>query len=215
MLFDVLFFLLPLLLCICVVAGYRLQYLLAILTAAFNLVYAVLLSAMSPLSIEGYSGWMMLPVVLAFKKDVSFYYALQTMRYFFLLIFFSSAIWKIRAGAIFNVEQMSAILVNQHAAYLVAEPNAWFSNVVKYLVTHRQLSYIIYLLATLSEFIFIIGFFTKRFDKLLIIVFILFVLLDYFLMSINYFSWTAFLVCLWLSKYECPPKERPASALST
>lgn len=193
--------------------GNRLQPLLAILTAVFNLVYGILLTSTSPLSIEGYSGWMMLPIILAFRSDVSFYYALQTMRYFFLLIFFSAAIWKIRTGAIFNVEQMSAILVNQHAAYLVAEPNAWFSNVVKYLVTHRQLSYIIYLLATLSEFIFIVGFFTKRYDKLLIIVFVLFVLLDYFLMSINYFSWTAFLACLWLSKYKCPSTDRPVSAL--
>ena len=205
---DTSFFLLPLLLCISCVAGYRAQYLLAIVTAIFNLIYAVLLSSMSPLSIEGYVGWMVLPIVLAFRNDVSFYYALQSIRYFFLLIFFSAALWKIRAGGIFNGEQMSAILVNQHATYLVAEPDAWFSNFIKWLVVHKQVSYIIYLLATLSEFIFIIGFFTKRYDRLLIIVFLLFVSLDYFLMRINYFSWTAFLACLWLSRYECPAKER-------
>ena len=194
--------------CICSVAGYRAQYLLAIFTAFFNLVYAVLLSSMSPLSIEGYVGWMMLPIVLAFKKEASFYYALQSMRYFFLLIFFSAAIWKIRAAGIFNGEQMSAILMNQHAAYLVDQPNAWFSNFIKYLIDHQQLSYTIYLLATLSEFIFVVGFFTKRFDRLLIIVFLAFLLFDYFLMHINYFSWTAFLPCLWFSKYACPTGER-------
>jgi hypothetical protein len=201
-LLDWLFLLLPLLMCLCIVAGYRVQYWLAIITAVFNLIYAALLSAMSPLSIEGYVGWMVLPFVLAFRNDTSFYYALQTVRYFFLLIFFSAAIWKLRAGGIFNGEQMSAILVNQHTTYLVDQPDAWFSNFIKYLIDHKQVSYTIYLLATLSEFVFVVGFFTKKYDKLLMGMFILFVAFDYFLMRINYFSWTAFLACLWLSRYK-------------
>ena len=138
-LFDALFLLLPMLMCIASARGHRSQPLLAILTAVFNLMYAVLLSAMSPLSIEGFVGWMVLPIVLAFRNDASFYYALQTMRYFFLLIFFSSAIWKIRAGGIFNGEQMSAILVNQHAAYLIDQPDSWFSNFIKYLINNKMI----------------------------------------------------------------------------
>ena len=201
-LFDGLFFLIPLLMFSCCIANYKLQYQLAVLTAVFNLIYAILLSSLSPLSIEGYVGWIMLPIVLAFRNETSFYYALQSMRYFFLLIFFSSAGWKIRAGGIFNTEQMSAILVNQHAAYLVEEPGNWFAKFIRYLIVHKQLSYIIYLLATLSEFVFVVGFFTKRFDRLLIVIFVAFVLLDYFLMGINYFSWVAFLACLWFSRLQ-------------
>ena len=206
-LFDALFLLLPLLLCVCCIAGYRMQYLLAILTAVFNLIYAVLLSSMSALSMEGFVSWMMLPIIFAFRNETSFYYTLQSMRYFFLLIFFSSAVWKIRTGAIFNTEQMSAILVNQHAACLVDQPDSWFSNFIKYLISHKQISYVIYLLATLSEFVFVIGFFTKRFDRLLIIIFLVFVALDYFLMGINYFSWIAFLGCLWFSRLERPAEK--------
>ncbi len=201
-LFDGLFFLLPLLLCVSCVKGYRWQYFLAIVTAVFNLVYAVLLSSMSPSSIEGFTGWIMLPIVLIFRKEESFYYALQSMRYFFLLIFFSSALWKIRAGGIFNTEQMSAVLLEQHAAYLVAAPGDWFSRFISYLVVHKQLSYTIYLIATLCEFVFLVGFFTRKYDRLLMIVFLVFVTTDYFLMRINYFSWTAFLGCLWFSRYE-------------
>lgn len=212
-LLDCLFFLLPALLCISTVAGYKVQNFLAILTAVFNLVYAVVISAMSPLSIEGYIGWMVLPLVLVSRNDTCFYYALQAIRYFFLLILFSSAIWKVRAGGIFNGEQMSAILVNQHAAYLADQPGNWYSNFIKYLVIHKQLSYIIYLLATLSELAFVVGFFTKRYDRLLILIFVAFVSLDYFLMKINYFSWTAFLACLWFSEYRCLQPEKYRSAL--
>ncbi len=199
---DSLYFLLPLSLFISCLAGYKLQYILAIATSAFNLVYAILLSTMSPLSIEGFTGWIMLPLVFAFKNERSFYFILQTMRYFFLLIFFSAALWKIRAGGIFNTEQMSAILLKQHAAYLVGSTGEWYVGFINYLVSHKILSYCLYLAAALAEFVFIIGFFTKKYDRLLIIIFLAFALFDYFLMGINYFSWSAFLSCLWFSSYK-------------
>ncbi len=200
--FDGLFILLPLLLCISCIKGYRLQYVLAIATAVFNLVYTFLITILSPLSIQGYSGWILIPLIFAFRKEASFYYSLQTIRYFFLLIFVSSALWKIRAGGIFNEEQMSGILLKQHAAYLVEQPADWFSKMINYLVIHKPISYSIYLAATISELVFIVGFFTKRYDRILIIVFLAFVSLDYFLMRINYFSWTAFLGCLWFSRHK-------------
>ena len=199
---DGLYFLLPVLLCICCIGGYRLQYILAIATAVFNLCYGILLSTMSPLSIEGFTGWIMLPLVFAFKKDGYFYYMLHTMRYFFLLIFASAALWKIRAGGIFNTEQMSAILLKQHAAHLVGSPGDWFSKFINYLVIHKQLSYCIYLMATLCELVFFIGFFTKKYDKALVIIFLAFITFNYFLMGINYFAWSAFLGCLWFSRYK-------------
>lgn len=198
-LLDSLFLLLPIGLVLCCIANYRLQYYLAAATAVFNLIYAVLLAAVSPLSIEGFTAWMVLPLVLAFKKDATFYYLIQTMRYFFLLIFFSAGCWKIRAGGIFNWEQMSGILLTQHAAVLVEIPGSLFSRFINYLVIHQKLSYLLYLFATLSELIFVIGFFTKKFDKLLMVLFLLFVLFDYFLMGINYFSWVTFLGTFWFA----------------
>ena len=199
-LFDALYFILPLALYISCIRDYRIQYFLAVATAVFNLVYAVMLSALSPLSIEGFTGWMLLPLLFAFKRGSSFYYMFHSLRYFFLLIFFSAALWKFRAGGIFNEEQMSAILLKQHSAYLVGKPDDWFSSMIGYLVKHDKLSYLIYLLATLMEGVFIIGFFTRRYDRILILLFLTFVAFDYFLMRINYFSWTAFIGCLWYSR---------------
>lgn len=200
---DGLFIALPVAMCLSVYLGFRIQNVLAMITALFNLVYAVLLSSVSVLSIEGFTGWMLLPMMFAFRGERSFYFALQCMRYFFIIMFFSAGLWKIRAGGIFNIEQMSAILVNQHAAYLVSDPGDWFARFIQYLIIHKYLSYAIYFLATLSELIFVVGFFTKRWDRLLIILFIVFVVLDYFLMRINYFSWVPFLGCLWYGRLKC------------
>ncbi|HMD01181.1 MAG TPA: hypothetical protein VKH37_13555 [Ferruginibacter sp.] len=201
---DGLFILLPLLMCAACVAGSRIQRPLAILTAIFNLVYAIMLSLMSPLSIEGFTGWMLLPLLFAFKKEASFYYILHCLRYLFILIFSSSALWKICTGAVFNTEQMSAILANQHAAYLVSANGDWYANLITYFIGHQNLSYCIYLAATLAELVFVVGFFTKKWDRILIVIFLLFVAVDYFLMRINYFSWVAFMGCFRFSRYQNP-----------
>jgi len=45
---------------------------------------------------------------------------------------------------------------------------------------------------------FIIGFFTRRYDRLLIALFILFLLADQFIMRIGYYEVTPFLIPLWI-----------------
>jgi len=177
---------------------------MAILHSLFSLVYALLLSSFTPLSVLGFAGWILLPLVFIFRYERGFYFSLNSMRYIFLLILISTGLWKIRAGGIFNPEEMSGILLKQHAAYLVHAPGDWFTNCINYLVIHQNLSYLLYLMVTIAELSFIIGFFTKRFDKVLILVFLLFVLFNFLLMRINYFAWIAFLGCLWYAKYREP-----------
>lgn len=204
--FDTLYFLLPALLVLLCLINHKFQYFIAVLNSIFNFIYALLISSLSASSIEGFVGWILLPLVFAFKTDRGFYYALSCVRYIFLLIFFSAGVWKIRAGGIFNAEQMSGILAMQHSAYIAANNNEWFTGVVKYLIGHSRVSYILYLAGAIGEFAFCIGFFTKKFDRLLITIFLFFVLFNFILMRINYFSWVAFLGCLWFSKYSEPEK---------
>lgn len=182
----------------------RFQYTAALISVIVNFLYTLLLSSLSALSIEGLVCWFLLPIIFVFKTERVFYYGLNAMRYIFLIIFFSAGLWKIRAGGIFNIEQMSAILLLQHSSYITADPGNWFSKFIIYLVNNTWLSYAIYLMATLAEIAFIIGFFTKKFDKLLIVLLTLFVVFDLFLMRINYFSWLSFLACLWYAKYDLP-----------
>lgn len=163
-----------------------------------------MLSTFSALSIEGFMGWILLPLLFVFKSERGFYYLLNTMRYIFLLIFFSTGLWKLRAGGVFNLEEMSGILVKQHAAYISQQPNDWFANFIHYLVVHYKTAYLLYLATVMVELSFVVWFFTKKFDKILMVLFLLFVLFDFILMRINYFSWVAFLLCLWFAKYDEP-----------
>ncbi len=61
------------------------------------------------------------------------------------------------------------------------------------------MSYAIYLTAFLFEFAFVIGFFTRKLDRFFIVIFCLFIMFDYLLMGINYFSWLPFLGTLYFS----------------
>lgn len=204
-LLDILYLLFPLILLFTI--NSKKQVYAAITVCVYNFIYALILSSFSSLSIEGFTGWILLPLLFIFISVKGFYYVLHCLRYIFLIMFFSAGIWKLRAGGVFNIEEMSGILLKQHAAYITQLPNDWFSYWIHFLVIHFKTAYFLYLASTLAELVFVVGFFTKKFDKLLIVLFLLFIIFDFVLMRINYFSWVAFLICLWFAKYEDPQTE--------
>ncbi len=201
---DAVFLLLPVALTLAVFFKSRLVTFVAILTVLFNMAYAYLFSIFTFVSIEVFTAWMFVPLVFASSNIRTNYYLLHIVRIIFLLIFFSTALWKIRAGGVFNPDQLSAILLRQHASLLLSDSSSLFSQLLTFLIVNKAVSYTIYLLAFLLEFIFIVGFLTRKYDRLLIACFILFLVFDYLLMEINYFPWTPFLGCLFFSRREEP-----------
>ena len=95
---------------------------------------------------------------------------------------------------------MSGILLFQHKELLANSPGFWQSNLITFLVEHKILSYILYLSTVLLELSFIVGFFTKKFDRLLILGFIFFLLMDHLIMRIPYYEVSPLLLTLWFSK---------------
>ena len=154
-------------------------------------------------SIEGHIAWLFLPVLFAFGNHLErFYYVMHAIRYYFLFFFATAAIWKIRQGGLFNVEQMSAILLSQHKVFLVGWPEHWFTGLVYYLVEHKWLSFSLYLSATLLELTFITGFFYKKYDRILFGLFVLFLLFDFIVMRIPYFEVLPIATILLVSGYK-------------
>jgi hypothetical protein len=134
----------------------------------------------------------------------TFYFLLHGLRYFFLFFFSSAGIWKIVQQGIFNIEQMSGVLLYQHKEYLTSSSN-WYSTAVLWLINHSSISYLLYFAAFLVELSFIIGFFTKKFDLFLAAAFLLFLLMDILLMRINYAEVSPFLLTLIYSRYRPHP----------
>lgn len=167
--------------------------LLAFTCCIYNAVYGMMVCLFTTLSIHGFASWVIVPLIFAGLNKEDDYYFINLVRFAFLIIWVSTAVWKIRAGGIFNAEQMSAILFQQHVAYMYANHDT-YSVFISWFINHPKISYLVYLAAFLFELIFIVGFFTKKWDKAIILLFFIFLLMDFVFMRINYIFWGVFII---------------------
>ena len=155
-------------------------------------------------SIESHVAWLLMPVLFATNNAKQFYYVMHGLRYFFLFFIASAGIWKLRQGGIFYPQELSGILLEQHATHLVSAPGHWQSKFIYWLVRNPGTGRFLYVGAALLELSFIAGFFTRKFDKVLVIAFIIFLLMDLLVMRIPYFELMPLLLPLVYSRYEEP-----------
>jgi hypothetical protein len=201
-LFDILFYSMPLIYFLIYKFKKRFASTVGIIMLIVNFCY-IQCYALYPInSIEAQIAWMLFPILFITKKEKTFALLFDGLRYFFLFFFASAAAWKIGQGGIFNIDQMSAVLLFQHNQLLTNSPGYWQTNILYYLIQHPVLSYCIYLSAAILEASFIIGFFTKKVDRLLVWIFIVFLIADYFIMRIPYFEVSALLLTLMLKSSE-------------
>lgn len=197
LLFDVVYYSAPLLL---LAAGLAKPKWILITASYVLLVNWIYLQAYFLYPISSYTifvVWLIFPVIFLVKNEKIFALLFEGLRFFFLYFFLSAGIWKIRNGGLFNHEQLSAILLEQHKEMLTNSPHYWLSKFYQWLISHVTFSYLLYITVTLTELSFIIGFFTKHFDKMLIIIYLIFLLADYFIMRIPYYETLPFLLTLY------------------
>ncbi len=202
--FDVLFYSMPLLLLLAYKKSIRLAVAVAVTMFVVNYMYIQCYTLYPLVSIEGFIAWLLFPFLFMTISLRSFYLVLQALRYFFVFFFVSAGIWKFVQGGIFNIDQMSGIFLFQHKEYLTSSPNSWYTAFIYWFVSHPYVSYFLYLAATLLELSFITGFFTRRFDRFLVYAAIIFLLTDVFFMRIPYWEISPFLITLLFSKYTVP-----------
>lgn len=123
--------------------------------------------------------YFLLPLPLVCKNETSQKLAWEAVRYYFLYIMISAAIWKIGRGTAFSNEHFQEVYFRQHSFLWILEPRP----------RGQELSSLFnaFAVATVFQLSFAIGLFTKRFDFLLAIGFTVFVLINYLFMGIT--SW--------------------------
>jgi hypothetical protein len=151
---------------------------------------------------EIHHGPFILYVLLAFafltNREERFYFILRGCRYYFLYIFVSAALWKTLRGAAFDGREMSRILLLQHIDLLSSDCQTGLCRFYAWLIGHPAIAQGLYIGAVIMESVFVVGFFTRRFDRLLLGLAILFVAADLLVMRIPY--WTLLLggITLWM-----------------
>lgn len=198
-LLDGSYLIINLILVVCYLKNSKYLSIICIFTLFINLTFALLSSISEICTIGPLTPNFIVPLIL-FKKDLKwFYFSLHSVRIIFIIIFFSAALWKLRTGAIFNLEQMSAILIHQHAPYFTVNSGNVYAKIILFFIEHKILSYSVFLLGFLAELLFIVGFFTKKYDKQLMILFVGFLVFNLFFMRIDYLNWFVFAGTLFLS----------------
>ena len=203
-LLDALFFTMPLLYWLLYRRSQLWGTVIAIIMLVVNWVYIQCYTLYPTNSIESFIGWLLFPVLFITTSLRSFYFLLNGLRYFFLFLFASAGLWKLVQQGVFNVDQMSGVLLYQHKEFLTSAPDHWLSHFFYWIINHPIVGYVIYLSGTLLELLFLTGFFTRRFDRILLYAFVLFLLLDLFLMRIYYWELCPFMITLLYSRYRRP-----------
>jgi glycosyltransferase involved in cell wall biosynthesis len=127
-----------------------------------------------------------------------FYTLLTACRYYFLYIFVSAAIWKLARGAVFNSQEMSRILLLHHTDLLTGPCTSLTCRTYSWLIRHAATSQALYIGGALLEASFLAGFFTRRWDRWLIVLAVVFVIADLLVMRIPYWTILLGVFPLWL-----------------
>jgi hypothetical protein len=162
----------------------KFKRILAILFSILVLNYFLTYNIVTGHHYHGLAGLLVITIPFWFKSEQRFNFAWEAVRYYFLYIFASAALWKIFRGSAFYQDQLSDILKSQQINLLLQNPDIFRAHVVEYLIANTGISHIILLANALLQLTFAIGFFTKKYDHLLFILAIVFVIANYFVMSI-------------------------------
>lgn len=135
-------------------------------------------------------------IVFCFRTATLQISSIRTLRYYLMFAMGSAALWKICRGNFLDPTHFSTIIFNQNIYELYYNKSAIHLSLVKLLVQNQGLSQVLYLAATIVELSFIIGFFTRKFDQILFALFILFFVLDYFIMNLNFIEFGILLLPL-------------------
>lgn len=133
---------------------------------------------------HGLVGALVVTIPFFTKNETKFLLLWQTARYYLLYIFVSAALWKMLRGTLFFPEQLSNILKAQQLTMLLQQPDSFSSGIVRCLIARPNVSHFLFSINVLIQLSFAIGFFTKKFDLMLLVLIILFCMANYFVMNI-------------------------------
>lgn len=174
--------------------------LIAILFTVLVLVYQITYSTYAIHHYHDLIGVLFLSIPFWFGPGIRFTYLWQAARYYFFFIFASASLWKLSTGALWHKGQMQAILMAQHAQTLSEYPYWWLSHLRSYLIANPQTAWFILLAGFLIQLSFWGGFFTKKFDRFYLVLFLCFFAFNYVVMGIV--SYNLFIFCLVLFNWQ-------------
>jgi hypothetical protein len=110
--------------------------------------------------------WMITPFCFRDLKRVTWVW--QALRYYALFIFVAAAGWKISRGAWLHPNQGILIVQKNLIQYVFEFPNQPLAKLYQWVFAHPAVANALYLIGVLLEGSFMVGYFTKKWDRVLI-----------------------------------------------
>ncbi|MCH2022947.1 MAG: hypothetical protein MK207_10765 [Saprospiraceae bacterium] len=136
-------------------------------------------------------------ILLPIKDHKNFVLVFASIRFYAVFTMFSAGLWKVCRGSVVNPLQMTEILKTQHLDYIVNYPESYYTNFINYLIINPNISNFFWHCSWLIEVAFIIGFLTRKFDKILGIGILLFFFFNYLLMDLFFIEFCIFTIAFY------------------
>lgn len=141
-------------------------------------------------------GVVFLSIVFCFKNKKSSEFSWQFNRYYYLFVMASAGLWKIARMPTWGANNMLHIFKLQHAQYLSEKGTTFFATIYINLLQYPFILDLLMYIGIGIELLFLVGFLTKKWDKWLFVIGLLFFIADYFLMNIAFFEILIFSIVL-------------------
>ena len=99
-----------------------------------------------------------------FRSLDRFGWSFQALRYYVIFLYTSAGSYKVFRGSWLNMEQMTNIIENTQLELLLTHGNGWHAQLFTWLLQHERAGWALFFTCTVMETLFIIGFFTRRWD---------------------------------------------------
>jgi len=163
--------------------------LLSVLFIISNLLYHTVQGVHMTHAVHFLAGSTLLSFIFLARQALSFNLLWEGLRYVVCTIYVTAFIWKFIHGAIFQWEFGEAVFKSNLATYLYLNPSGMMRSIYAYFLSHPYLLNAGTLIAFLMEGVFVVGYFTKRWDTYLIIALLLLHHLLYIFVDTLFVEW--------------------------
>lgn len=131
-------------------------------------------------------GYLLAPLPFLAMSQQKFDISWNLFRYWVCFLYAYAGLSKIYFGGFEFTGNMSNILMQDNAEWFIFYKHGWQYNLINFLVDNPTVAQWFYRAASIFELIVLIGFFTKRFDKWLLIALISFHIANFLLLHISF-----------------------------
>jgi hypothetical protein len=139
----------------------------------FYFIYFIIFNSYGNHHTHSKIGVLLLPIPFMMADNTGFYLLWKGLRYYTCFIFASAFLWKLFRGSWLIANQGMLIMKRNMAPYLYYNPNSLLAEIYYFFFRHPWMADTIMKTGFLMEGLFLVGFFTFRFDKYLFILSIL------------------------------------------